>query len=399
MTNEERIQSNNAELLEAIEQAENLPNAGGGDASHMVVTFTTAEDGKLTPSHTYEQITEWVNNGGSVALTNGNTWYKLAFINKSQVWFERTTVTAASSSYTRYIITSLGYMDIIESDSKNINVTATVGQTIIVKEVDENGKPTAWEAVDYQPRTHWSEEGSEDIIKELTFTPVLDEDLGAYLHPLAPFELVEGRTYTVIFDGVSYTCTAFTGELGGLGGIAIGNKVLLGENTGEPFCLGLIGIMLKVTSTGEILQLNRDPMMITFDANEHTVRVTEDKIVPHKIAEEYVTPSVFYVSIGVKNYETDEIVLLTPWDDIIEAVYSGKVIYSRLVEDSYEFDEYGDPHVYRKVSLMPCTEIRVGTNSLVCSLQIMLVSTSGYVSYLVAERDRNGVTTFRTIDS
>ena len=41
----------------------------------------------------------------------------------------------------------------------SIDVTAEVGQTIIVKEVDINNKPTKWEATDYQPRTHWKEQG------------------------------------------------------------------------------------------------------------------------------------------------------------------------------------------------------------------------------------------------
>ena len=39
----------------------------------------------------------------------------------------------------------------------SIDVTAKVGQTIVVKEVDANGKPTAWESAEYQPRTHWEE--------------------------------------------------------------------------------------------------------------------------------------------------------------------------------------------------------------------------------------------------
>ena len=35
------------------------------------------------------------------------------------------------------------------SGDASINVTASVGQTIVVKEVDENGKPTEWEAADF----------------------------------------------------------------------------------------------------------------------------------------------------------------------------------------------------------------------------------------------------------
>jgi hypothetical protein len=35
------------------------------------------------------------------------------------------------------------------STAGGVDVTAEVGQTIVVKEVDENGKPTKWKAVDY----------------------------------------------------------------------------------------------------------------------------------------------------------------------------------------------------------------------------------------------------------
>ena len=37
---------------------------------------------------------------------------------------------------------------LLDGDAVPVPATATVGQTIVVKSVDENGKPTAWEAVD-----------------------------------------------------------------------------------------------------------------------------------------------------------------------------------------------------------------------------------------------------------
>mgnify|MGYP006874850192 CR=1 FL=1 len=52
-----------------------------------------------------------------------------------------------------------------------------------VTAVDGNGKPTAWEAVDYQPRTHWVEgsnallfEGDTDKIKKLE--QMIAEEMG-----------------------------------------------------------------------------------------------------------------------------------------------------------------------------------------------------------------------------
>lgn len=37
---------------------------------------------------------------------------------------------------------------LLEGDAVPVPESATIGQTIVVKSVDGNGKPTAWEAVD-----------------------------------------------------------------------------------------------------------------------------------------------------------------------------------------------------------------------------------------------------------
>lgn len=279
--------------------------------------------------------------------------------------------------------------DIPEGDGgANIDVVASVGQTIVVEEVDADGKPTKWKAAEFQERTHWSEEGREDIVPELTFTPFLNENMGVYIHPLAPFELVEGKTYTVIFDGISYTRTAFAAALDDMTHvIAIGNMALAGgANTGEPFAFGVFD-----TTAYEVL-LTRKYMVACFDANEHTIEVIEDKIVPHKIPEEYVTPSVFQVFAQV--IASPVMVLLTPWDYIIDAVKSGKIIYLRLAEHDYNFDQYGNPHTYYVVANYLCTGAKIGTNSLECSLEFMVIgSSAGTVKSLTIARDKDGVTT------
>lgn len=272
--------------------------------------------------------------------------------------------------------------------SANIDVTAEVGQTIVVEEVDASGKPTKWKAAEYQPRTHWSEEGLEVIVPELTFTPVFNESMGVYQHPLAPFELVEGKTYAVIFDGIEYSCIAKHATLDSLDGIFIGNGVLAGENTGEPFVIAVGDLMW----TDKFLM--RIYMVASFDSNEHTIRVIEDKIVPHKIPEEYVTPSVFNVLVGVRDDSTFDLALLTPWEHIIEAVKSGKVIFMRIAGDDYEYDSIGNLFTYYQAANYICADAKVGTNSLDCSLKFVLTANSnGTVSYLTIARDKNGVTT------
>ena len=92
-----------------------------------------------------------------------------------------------------------------EETGGGVNVTAEVGQTIIVKAVDENGKPTEWESADYQPRTHW-----EEVISETLFDGAITVTGGG--SNLSPFNIEVGGHYQVVFDGVTYECVAYCTE-------------------------------------------------------------------------------------------------------------------------------------------------------------------------------------------
>lgn len=65
-------------------------------------------------------------------------------------------------------------------------------------------------------------------------------DMEHYPNPKL-FDLIEGETYRIVWDGVSYDCVAVSVNGGGIVGIGIGNFSLagLGDNTGEPFVLGV----------------------------------------------------------------------------------------------------------------------------------------------------------------
>ena len=91
------------------------PVQTGGDSSLLVVTFTTDESGKHTPSHTYAQIKEWVDNGGSAVLTDGKVWYNLATVSASLIRFERTVIAESGSLYVYYVISMIGEMTKVES--------------------------------------------------------------------------------------------------------------------------------------------------------------------------------------------------------------------------------------------------------------------------------------------
>lgn len=133
-----------------------------------------------------------------------------------------------------------GNVSISAGGGGSIDVTAEVGQTIVVEEVDGNGKPTKWKAAEYQPRTHWTENAT--ILPETVVE--VDPDAGMGLIPV-DFTVEGGEKYTVKYNGVDYAveCTAvedgmFMGNIGSLGEGFEGLPV-----TNDPFALmyGAIG--------------------------------------------------------------------------------------------------------------------------------------------------------------
>lgn len=141
-----------------------------------------------------------------------------------------------------------------------VNVTAEVGQTIVVEEVDANGKPTKWKAAEYPLTVN-------EIIPQTAYTPVYDSSYSAYAWSFDNnTKLKSGQTYTILFDGVGYTCTAKRATVGNKSVTYIGNSVLDGDNTGEPFAL------LSVTGyDGKLVMFN-------FDGNEHIVSLSDLKV-------------------------------------------------------------------------------------------------------------------------
>jgi hypothetical protein len=191
---------------------------------------------------------------------------------------------------------------------------ATVGQTIIVTAVDGNGRPTAWEAVDYQPRTHWVEAGGEIVHKldnkfiDAEWMATTEKSIvipdGSYQNGFGELvltgknletELYKGNTYRVVFEGVSYECVAIAPESDdfaydfGENALILGNARVLeeaygydagayGEDTGEPFCLAQYGENWDVYLGGEWTEKEA---MVCFGI----YRVTE---VPIKLPEKFM---------------------------------------------------------------------------------------------------------------
>lgn len=141
--------------------------------------------------------------------------------------------------------------------SANIDVTASVGQTIIVKEVDAKGNPTKWEAADYQPRTHWTEE-----VVVIPQTTLAVEEGVAFID--TDFNYVVGKEYRVTFNGTEYVCTAVNAQ----GVAAIGNTDIMldtGDNGMPFFSIQEYGLAFAVLDgstsiTVSIIEVNYTPI-------------------------------------------------------------------------------------------------------------------------------------------
>lgn len=136
-----------------------------------------------------------------------------------------------------------------EGSGSSIDVTAEVGQTIVVEAVDESGKPTKWKAVDFpetaqsdwnaaegEPghilnRTHYENGTETKTLLDTTVTVANNQYMSVGYVPIAA-----GNTYTVTWDGTEYECVAFEAVFSGVTAPAFGNPYFFGgTDNGMPF--------------------------------------------------------------------------------------------------------------------------------------------------------------------
>ena len=204
--------------------------------------------------------------------------------------------------------------------SASIDVTASVGQTIVVEEVDADGKPTKWKAAEYQPRTHWKEEGNVQVLKYLHMKSEFEDEYGAFAIFLPPSvfnECVEvlplASIDTIEYDDVEYTnlATFEANEMRFFGNLYFLNSIFGTSfpNTGEPFVLG--------GNEYGMLLLNMDT-----EATLHALQIYVNGTKYHRIDKRY-QPEI--PTIDLTPYYTDDnntgFVKVTG-DDYFEKVYS-----------------------------------------------------------------------------
>lgn len=204
-----------------------------------------------------------------------------------------------------------------------IDVTAEVGQTIIVKAVDENGKPTEWESAEYQPRTHYKKHLSSTVLLGETSGQTADFGFGPMVLIPQEVSIKEGYVYDVTFNGSNYSCVAHFSP--GIGVVAIGNDVLidaligsqLHKNTEEPFC-----IFYHQAFGGTVVLVN--------DVESIDISIVENVVEVIQIPNEYVG-NTFMIRLsgggtgedGTEHpYELDK-----TWTEIFDALSDGKTIF------------------------------------------------------------------------
>ena len=193
-------------------------------------------------------------------------------------------------------------IEIPESSGSGITVTAKPGQLIRVKEVDENGNPTAWEAAEDMP---WKESGLRYFVDNMAYTSAMNSTYGChaividYGDYLAFKGIDREKSCAITFDGVAREHTPFPfdfsaamgasakgtmwGNLGFLAGFGIP-----GENTGEPYLFILF-------ANGYGIFLTTDPQPTT-----HTISFAQEGEVVRGLSLDYFgIPCLDLIKLGV----------------------------------------------------------------------------------------------------
>ena len=206
----------------------------------------------------------------------------------------------------------------VSGGGADIDVVAEVGQTIIVEEVDANGKPTKWKSADYQPRTHWTEETV--ILPEMTGE--LDEEIGGIILPYITIEA--DNEYVIKYNGEEHICypVSINDEENNEQGFLLGNGnsfEIPGGNTDAPFA------MLALTAEDEsfcgIVPLD--------GSTTATLSITKIKHVP--ISKSYLKNALtYYIDIFGNGTEDDPFVCNDTATNVEAALDSGRPITARL---------------------------------------------------------------------
>lgn len=182
--------------------------------------------------------------------------------------------------------------------------TATTADSAIKAEQDGNGNVIAdtYALVDHEhswndliEKPFYAESVTEEILSETELPFEENSYFGAFVNmgDTVDFTLIEGESYTVVFDDVEYECVAASASFAGSDGIAVGNFAFAGSsnNTGEPFILGC------TNAGGQVLATNKT------DAT-HKVRIYREYEDIHTLDKKYLPSDIGMQSSWLQDDES-----------------------------------------------------------------------------------------------
>lgn len=137
---------------------------------NVFVTVSIDTDGNMTASHTSLEIYEAITSGSIVTLEYRRQHFSLVQCVPNRSLFECTygligysvnIILVDRNGVCTFTTTNIAPLDLVIPAPS----TASIGQTLVVKAVDENGKPTEWETVETQPDWNQNDTSAPDFIK------------------------------------------------------------------------------------------------------------------------------------------------------------------------------------------------------------------------------------------
>lgn len=209
----------------------------------------------------------------------------------------------------------------VSGGSASIDVTASVGQTIVVEEVDANGKPTKWKAADYQEKICGSEEVV--VLEETTVVP--DGEGSLMFAPLSVPSI--GDTCKVTYNGTEFECEAMDGSVMTQipGTILLGNIDLFTDmgDTGEPF---IMVIAMAGEGGGQLMPMD-DSVTFVLSIKAEAVIKMPVKYIPNEVAA--YAPYYLNVFMGIDAEDNPAIRVIESVTTLEALVDAGRMVIAK----------------------------------------------------------------------
>lgn len=132
--------------------------------------------------------------------------------------------------------------------------------------------------------------------------------------------LVDGNTYTVVWDGTTYECVAFATVFNGANAIALGNPYLMGvgENNNQPFVFGW-AYEYRMLASGSMTN------------GDHTIKITEEVKAYKKLDECYLPYSARSYVIKLLKSDTTSLtgsieISRISYDEFADIIWNGGTV-------------------------------------------------------------------------